>query len=491
VRVSDLKRREVARGTSLVDAWPTPPTEVNEGGAVPRPVELKSTSGTGSMTAGSKVLKMSAPHAFLVGERVIVAVGGEAGRGRRGTEGVGGLWPSLSYADYPTMLVDRKQAVGRFAWIRTTTAVYRWSGGAWNAFQPTDGYYAQQAIPKALVATITEVDGLAITLDKPAAAATKAATVNIDNLPIWDAAVALGGESVDLQLPMGSYAFSGAPSLIGKTGWSITGAGKDATTLFSSNGARGMNISLYECTRCFPRDFAVLGNARLNGFGLAWGPDDVPDALNYVTNFTFPQGNAYPRGIQIWRSSNCVARRLKVTDVFHGAISVSAGSNNWAVNCDAFVTEPIPQYIGWQMQHADTAGGGYHDCSVTSAKLTGGFQAFRSNGVTFRRCTSVNGVWASNSSGNFAFIEPNITVRAYSQWVPGFSERTPIISVNSNISPPDPSMQKGGTILRPKIIQQGYINAHKDLLETIVIGPNNPNVIVIGIPATSIIRDAN
>jgi hypothetical protein len=248
-----------------------------------------------------------------------------------------------------------------------------------------------------------------------------------------------------------------------------------------------MNVVFYQCARCCARDFAVLGNARLHGFGLAWGADDVLDPLNYVTNLSYPQGGAYPRGMEISRSTNCAVRRLKITDVFHGSVSVSGGSNNWAVNCDAILTQAIPQYIGWQMQHADTVGGGYQDCSVTSAKLTTTFETFRSDGVIFRRCTSVNGVFASNSSGNFAFIDPKITIRANSQWATGFSPRMPIISVNSNISPPNPSIQQGGTILRPRITQQGYVNTDNDVLEAIVINPNNPNITVQGTPATAII----
>ena len=62
-------------------------------------VPLKSIQTTGSMYAGSNQLVLAAPAGFQVGDGIIVATGGEAGRGLRGTVGVGGVWPKLARSD--------------------------------------------------------------------------------------------------------------------------------------------------------------------------------------------------------------------------------------------------------------------------------------------------------------------------------------------------------------------------------------------------------
>ena len=100
---------------------------------------LRSGVAVGSMVAGSPVLTVTGPSPFNPGDPVIVEIGGEVGQGKRGTIGVGGVFPSS----------DPNPAA----------------------------YYKHLDVPKALIAKIVSVDGAMLTLDKPAVAATKGANV--------------------------------------------------------------------------------------------------------------------------------------------------------------------------------------------------------------------------------------------------------------------------------------------------------------------------
>jgi hypothetical protein len=132
-------------------------------------------------------------------------------------------------------------------------------------------------------------------------------------------------------------------------------------------------------------------------------------------------------------------------------------------------------------QYADSTGGECRDCSVDSAYLTAGFETFRSNGVTFTRSVGTNAVFSSNSSGNWLFDEMNLTIEANSQYDSlSFSADNPIVNINSNISPPDASMELGGTIRNPTIISEGYVNASNDILTGIIVNIDNPNITIEG-----------
>jgi len=173
---------------------------------------LKSIQTTGNIAAGSKQLTLTASAEFSAGDQLIVAVGGESGAGQRGTVGVGGTWPALSFSSLSAMNADTSEPSGLYAWVTATGDVYQWQGPSWVSNVSAGSlYYMAKAVPRALVATVTAVDGSGAVLTLNRAASTDATNANVyyDN---WSAFNAVLGDNRDsrtnvtVQIPAGTFA---------------------------------------------------------------------------------------------------------------------------------------------------------------------------------------------------------------------------------------------------------------------------------------------
>jgi hypothetical protein len=123
----------------------------------------------------------------------------------------------------------------------------------------------------------------------------------------------------------------------------------------------------------------------------------------------------------------------------------------------------------------------FTNCRIGSAYLIAGFEGFRSDGVKFIGCHSVNASFSMNSTGNFMIDSPNVTIKASSQFdIMSFHFQNPIFNINSNIKPPNEAMLMGGLIRNVSLICEGYINVNNDLLRGVVINEENPNVTIDG-----------
>ncbi len=155
---------------------------------------LQDTSAIGSITAGSNQLKLATPSQFKGGDYVIVETGEETGQGIPGSEGVGGTWPSKSYATAVERDQDKFQPVDTYAWIESDGTIYQWNGKQWQdrsywintSINPPvrmENYYVKRAVPLALRAKILGVssDGLTLTLSANAGANASNANVHFDN----------------------------------------------------------------------------------------------------------------------------------------------------------------------------------------------------------------------------------------------------------------------------------------------------------------------
>lgn len=435
---------------------------------------FKAYATTGSMPAASNQLTVTSNPGFAVNDHIIVELGGEAGLGVRGTVGVGGTWPALSYATTITMNADSGQANLTYAWVVASGAVYQYLSGTWTAVDSVN-YYIKQAIPKALVATITGIAGSAWTLSASSTAATTAAAVHYDNAPTLNA-LGLMASAVEPShgvwiVPAGRFAVGSLLTIEGHDDWTFRGRGNTRSTLFSPRGVPSAQWYVYQCDRMTIQDLRFEGNARNNGFGL----------VAEVTQTNVPGGDAYPRGISFYSCTDCVAKDLACADVFHQAVGTSYSTNVWAYRCTCTMTDALQQYIQWLFQWADSTGGGAVDCTVTSPYLTAGFEAFRSTGVSFIRPVGVNATFSMNSSGNFLIEDYLLTIAANSQLSEAsFSRANPVINVNSNIQPPDASTILGGVITNPRWTFAGAINGDGDVLKGITINADNPHVQVIG-----------
>ena len=460
------------RNVSVHRLAPKPLFSIPEAGLIDiRDYGFRDISTTGSIEAGANILRIPQDKNFRVGDRIIVEVGGEAGGGLRGSIGVGGTYPNLSYANAAAINADKSQPNSTYGWLQDSGDVFISWNGAWSQ----DGrYYLQKVVPKALLAKIVAIstDGLGLTLDTTAQVAAVGANVYLDNFGYF----AIGGEvafgppaldNIRIRLPAGRFAVSGHIRIKAKKGWQIFGQGKTETELFSPKGCRSATIEVQESNYTVVRDFHLHGNACNNGFGLDWAGNIF---------------NTFPYGIHFSLSQYCVAEDCKVTDAFMKSVGAAYAYNCWARRIEVVSTEALQCYVQWLIQWSDSSSGGAEDCTIDSPYLIGGLEMFRSSGVIFRRINTRNATFSSNSSGgNFLFEDCAITIEANSQLSEmSFAKANPIINVNSNIQPPNADMALGGRILRQTITVNGYINADHDNLIYCTINAGNPNITIEG-----------
>jgi hypothetical protein len=454
---------------------------------------LREVKGQASISGGSSQLIFSVPPGFRRGDYVIVEIGGESGRGLRGTRGVGGTWPAKSYVNRSAMNADTGQPENTYAWIESDRMVSQWKSSIWTPVG-TNGYYHSIVYPISLRAKIVEIasDGLTATLDKTAATGAVNAEVYLDNYytfqrllrtPKYDGEVnfpvfmqrandftAITPTGITIQLPAGNYAVGDIINWESAVGWKLIGEGQNASRLFSPQGVKSASINiLSDSTKI--SNFELAGNARDNGFGLN------------VTETDVPRAGAWPSGIHFQSTENGIAEDLTVTNVFQKAVGASRTKNVWARRVKGIMTDGLRQYVQWHFQWSDSIGGGCEDCTVESPKLLGGFESFKSTGTQFVRPVGINAVMAVNSAEDFLFKDAKITIRAGSNYDNAwFSVGTPIVSVSTNVR--GGSAALGGLIDNITMIQEGFVNGpgdhNQDSLIGIVVNKNNPNVTIRG-----------
>lgn len=443
---------------------------------------LQSYQTTGSMAAGSNQLVVASNPGFAIGNTIIVATGGEAGGGLRASVGVGGSWPSLSYVNEAAMVADTSKPEGQFCWLEDTKVVWRYVSGTWIVYFLEIYYYLNRVVPKALIATITNIVGNTFTLSTAATVATTGAAVHYDNAPSMNALMVSGAATPTnktLIIPTGRFAVGARLELLNHVGWTLRGQGMDNSILFSPSGAMSAHLVVQISNSTLVRDFAIEGNARQNGYGLQYTA--FGGATPILTDTVFTQGTSFPGGVLFSGSSYSAAMNVRCTDVFQKAVAASFSNDTWAYNCEAFVTEPIREYVQWQFQWADCNGGGFVDCRVDSPWLTTGFESFRSVGTQMIRCVGRNAAMSCNSAGNWLIDSPVLTIEANSQFDDvSFSKDNPLINVNSNVNPPSGSLIHGGRIRNPRIITQGAINGSGDVCTAININALTTRITVTG-----------
>lgn len=475
----------------------------------PRDFGLRSLSTTGSISAASTILSVADASGFRVGDHIIVEVGAESGAGARGTKGVGGTWPALSYPSATAREADVSQPNNTFAWQEDTGECWRWTSGTWT--QPyRNAYYLAKAVPRALQARITGIAGNELTLSAPAKATAANANVYLDNTPfinqmtyhIWYKFGSPVGDlrsflpaRATIRLPAGAFHIGGKIYL-GEFAapFALVGQG-DTTILQSPRGAPSAQINVVgHRDQTVVRNLKMVGNCRDNGFGFDWpGVQALPrgsgsggmewgyaDAFISETGFT--AAGAYPPGVLMTSCIRCVVDNVTSVDIFQKSIGASYCTDCFARNSRTIMTDGLRQYVQWCYQWADCLGGGIEDCAVTSPRLIAGAEVFRSNRSDITRFVGNNATMASNSSGNFVFADCRIAVTVTSniEAVSAFSKQNPLININSNIQPASGAVAAGGSIVNAVMTQADYIDADKNSLRGIVINAHNPNITVSG-----------
>lgn len=373
---------------------------------------LKTTTAVGSMTAGGNGFKVAARTLFAVGDPVIVEIGGEAGKGVRGSIGVGGVYVATN--SDPSL------------------------------------YYNNAQVPRALVAKIMSMsdDGLTLSLDRNAAVSAMNAVMYFDATAAAQAMI-----QANVVLPPGRFACSRELRISSKSNVTISGAGVDKTEIFSPKGCQSQTIIIEGGDKVVFKGIHLHGNARFDGFGL--GPDAAGVPL-------------YPGGFHFQGCTNSAVQDCRVTDVFQKAVGVDRGSNCWADRVECIVTDGYKRYIQWLFQWADGTGGGARDCSLKAPIITKAFESFRSAGTQILRFKGVNATCSLNSTGGCLYQDIDLDF-TNNCWLndSSFDRFEPIVDVNWNIGGSDQTPNK---LVNINMRQAGYINAAGDSLKGIVCG---------------------
>lgn len=432
---------------------------------------------TGTISAGNLSLMTVADGSqFATGDSVIIELGGEAGAGMRGTMGVGGAWPPLSYVDEATLLADTTKAAGTYAFARDTGAVFVSNGSGWISSSPYDYYYGT-AYPLALTTTITK-SGNDFTLAVPATVPVTGATVWLNNTPKVQGT--LNGTNTTLIFDTGEFAVASYIYVANQNDdVTIQGAGKLLTKLTTPKGVPSGGIFTNSGTnpatirRPRLRDLGIRGNAGLNGYAFGYA-----DATS----------RGLPSPAYIFEvSGEGVASDILVEECWAGP-SQSRSVNCWGVRNTVRLVAPTQRYFQWLINLSDCDGGGYIDAVVDSDWMASGIEFFRCFRPAFIRPVSRNGAFSTNTSGYWRFISPRIHIEANKQYPMPWTEAQggpfqinysvgkPFIDCNGNVGNTSGQgvdlLNYGGHIVDLQMTIDGFINTDRQLPIPIIVAPN-------------------
>jgi hypothetical protein len=437
---------------------------------------------TGSISASSSTLVLSANPGFEIGDHIIVEIGTESGLGVRGTDGVGGHWPPLDYADKATMDLDVGKPNGTWAAALDTGFVYTSSGGVWTrntagGGAQNQGYYSCFIVPKSLVAVVTNVSGTTLTLDTPASATATNANVWLDCLPAFyvldptvggrtpglEAGSAPDGigapylllppnDGVVFEIPAGRYAtsdrmscgseFYNFPNLI------FRGQGTGQTHFFAPDGTMGAQWAFFYCTGMVIKDFSNIANHGANGYGFDAGTNAGGASSNVGI-------------IYLDLCDDCEMRNIRFAETFNAGI-LSRCEEGWIYDCHSTLTETHEAYVGWTFQTANETGGGFQDCTVTSPYLVKAFEVgFASADTNAIRCGGQNALLAANSSNGWIFEGCHSIITAGSWQNAFFGLNEAVFNINSNAFGGSGRQARG--VVNCRVVQEDYIDGTNSL----------------------------
>lgn len=395
-----------------------------------------STVGTGSMTQGSNILTLTSPMSLSIGDDVIVEMGGESGHGIRGTVGVGGQWPYYIYNNTAAMMADTSQVDGFYAGNLQDGKVYRWqngdSGFSWNAYTHWP-YYLEKIIPHALdrvTVTAISMDGLTVTLSKPAVVATTNANVYFDHFDLITTLMSAGATTT---VPAGKFAVSRVLNADRHVTINFTGADINQSFLFSPRGCTTFSLQMngiWDPTSrpdhlATVKHLTIIGNAGDNYF--RFDEADTDGERLWETTAAFSSTSQLTNNPTIYvqavgmSSYYGVVQDVRVIDGLGYAIQTSVAACS-ILDCEVILTEEEHAYIGWQIHtegDQELRSGEVGNNLFISYKLAHSFELFKTQNIHLHDNRLINGITSSNSVSN-CLIEHywvNNTKDALSTWV--------------------------------------------------------------------------
>ena len=392
-------------------------------------------STTGSMTGGSTTLTVASNPGFTIGDPVIVEIGGESGAGARGTRGVGGQWPTLTYANATAMNADTSQVTNKMCALIDTGAVYQWDGSSWDAVAST-GFF-DLMLPKALLATITNISGTTITLDTAATVSTTNANVYLNCAEKFEEV--LGGVYFTLddyitdktiEFPAGDFAWGTYNERIGfgnnRIRWNVRGKGEENTSIFSPNGTTSLDIQMASWTGPGEfRDVSLDSNCRATGGYQFYynATTDVPEQ-GASSNLRFQTST----DLEIYNVTTSDHAQAGITISYCNDVNVNDCTINHATGHRA--------YTAWSLSFANSENCVADNITIDSDYYTTGFEQFQCTGCTFSNITGRNTFCSVNSSDNWTYSGINITLETGAcdaTWFDWHSNFSPVVNINSNI----------------------------------------------------------
>lgn len=418
-----------------------------------RDLGMKSLSAVGSMTAGSPTLTLTSNPGFSVGDRVCVATGGEAGGGVPGERGVGGQWPTLLYATIAARNSDTSQVVNKVCGVLADGLTYQWNGSSWIPYQGNLFRYLDKIVPKALVATVTNVAGNTLTLNTNAVVSTTNANVYFDNADIFTANYRPTQSGLTNQIgctiyyPPGNWVFANKDmAYTFARDIKIVGSGKLTTTIVSPTGTVEAGLNINDCGAAQVRNIGFLGNTRTDKgyfFRFHATTDQFASAVDFVRMTSCPSALVENiRGVNYSQSVSTISYSVGATQRFIDAIHETGHKN----------------YFQWAVNIADSINCVSEDIYFDSPWLFKGLESFRSTGSILRRATGRNTVFSSNSNSFLTIEDCSMVYEAgcgNPPWFTGVppndrnpSAAEPLVNLNSNIDNTSGSSSESSILIK-------------------------------------------
>ena len=481
--------------------WTDVGTDDPEHGAAPPPSGLAT---QGRINAGTNELFVESLLDFKVGDKIITAIGREPGAGKRGTRGVGGNWPSDEHG-FATLAAAKAHfgatPDGVFVFINAEGADFGkvfwglpdgWLEMTylnWSGLSNSGEYYNAMLTPRSLQAEIYAIDVAAKKLTLHRGPTNGYAKVSVQGAAVYKDMAPWVCEQLQkgsLKLPPGDIAIGSPLHITNVSGRVFEGAGKDQTRLFSPPGTPCLTLDVHNAPGTVVRGMTVQGNWRDHGFGHNYGDLFTPHwgAERYapaVDNFNYQGGSGPTVGLRANNGSHdALFQDLITIDLATAHVGCAFSDRVWGIDITMRYTDPLRQYMQWAAGWNDTAGGGGRRILADFNYITPGFEAFKSNGVTFEDCGGRNVMLAMNSSSvtlkNYR-VECDANALVPSNY--GANIAQPLININTNVGAGWYEGQ-GVTISGMVLNQKGYVFQGNTSIIALKVQDRNPNVVVEG-----------
>lgn len=446
-----------------------------------RDMGLKTLTATGSMSAASTTLTLTSNPGFAIGDPIIVVIGGESGAGERGTRGVGGQWPTLTYANATARNADTSQATNKVAGQLDNGLTYQWNGSAWVTYDYGTlgtGNINSRILPKSLITTITNVSGTTLTLADASTVATTGALVVYNNATRLEAEIGFNytGAGIPTYVnnktiywPEGTWYVGQNQSYIammgGSVGWTLRGAGRDSTTIKAPLGVSVLKIREENKTNCTIERIEFFGNYRGDkGFVLWYDSNDVQlqGGFSDIASVT---------------STNFVIQECRFINTQVG----QSGTNPVFEDIECQSEAGWLGYSGWQIALPNATGGRANNIVIDNPYPITAAEFFGGSDNQFTNVTITNGLFSCNSTSNWLVDNISITIEEDCAEDPTYDwvlDNLSILSINSNQSGDGVSSTTG--TLQNFNITLNYSNSSNHLFRAISLSGNNDDITISG-----------